>query len=342
MVCVLVAVFAGGAFVTWTAARWLIERVDVLTPDTAVIEALTRLDARAQAIATSLGATGASATDEQIAAAAGQSAVAVATIGRSAHQLSVWAVAVERQVPSDGRVEDVWACFSVAVAETQASQALAEVHHPERGCAEPGAPQALAYATARLNLYDAVSRYGEGATGLAVHPANAVVGGMRILATDVQDSMDSLVAADEPATIVLGPPDAYLYALRLTVGPGDLRRIAPVRFPANLDLATRAQAESDAKLLIDTVPGLSSDHQPPPPRPVFNRGALISLIAYEETENQLVEHTVVRVVEGGGFGAMPRKPSVLVCYAITHSAGAGSDAATTVNPEPCGYPLIVF
>jgi hypothetical protein len=169
----------------------------------------------------------------------------------------------------------------------------------------------------------------------------SVVAGVRILSSRVDGPTATIDAVDEPGTIVLGLQDSYLYGLRLTAGPSASGgpQVVPVSFPAGLDRETRVRAEDDAALLIRTAPGLAGPRSPGDAVVSLNRGPLISTVRYEALENAVTEHVAVRVTAGGGFGAIPGRPAVLVCYAIVHS-GLGAAAPDTVaSPEPCGYPL---
>ena len=320
----------------WGLARVAGRLDDVVPWSRAASEALSRLDTRAWTFAEAVQrvASGAEPTDEQLAAAAADSDLAVAGVDVTPANLSLWVVGVERDVDAHG---DVWSCFHVTIALVTDGPDRPEVRRGEHNCEGTDVAGAVRFATRWLNERDVLRALGAGlvAAPTTAPAAGTTIDGLRIVASDVDGTTATVDVAGRAGALALGAPDAYVFGLRLVAGPDGVRT-TPLRLPAQVDATIRERAEADASALVET--SVPPSYRPMPWR--ANGQELVTLIRSDARPGVVVQHLVVEVV-AGGWGARatdPAAPDVLVCYAWElHQP----DRTASLHPEPCGYPLVL-
>ncbi|MBX6752012.1 MAG: hypothetical protein IRY85_20520, partial [Micromonosporaceae bacterium] len=331
-----------------TGVRWLGTQVDRWLPDAAVTEALDRLEASAWEFARSLerAATRSQPTGAQVAAAAAEWGLAVATVGTTPTGTQLWVAGVERNVPSEGTTEDIWSCFAITIAGPGSAESGAEVERI--ACGGTDMPESVVYVGRWLDQRDAVAGLARSAAQVAdrwtAPPAGSVVDGLRIVAADGGGPTVRVDAIDEVGTVVLGAPDTYLYGARLVAGPevAGGATVAAVRLPVEVDPAIRAQAEADALRLVESTwtPSVVGSRRERVPWLDRHLGKLISIVRYEAAaDGSMTVHLAVEVVAGGRSKDNPAPSPVVVCVEAATEGTGDRTLTKSMSVEPCQYPL---
>jgi len=349
--CVVTVLVGVGVWMVGAGTRWLGEVVDRAFPDAAVSAAVERLEASAGEFARSLQrvAAGAYPTRADVAAAAAESGLAVAVVGTTPTAVQVWAVGVEREVPSEGMTEDVWSCFVINITVPSGStQSGADVERID--CRTTDANTSLVYASRWLDQRHAAAELGrllatESPAGRPVPSAGSVVDGLRVVAVDGDGTTVRADVVDEAGTVVLAAPDSYLYGVRLVAGPGAAggSTVTAVRLPVEVDPAVRAQAEAEAIGLVESVWPSS-----PPLRLDatgvrglnLDLGKLVAVVGYEATAAGLTLHLAVEVVAGGRRADNPAPSPIVVCVGVVSEGWGNRTSTRSIAVKPCGYPLV--
>lgn len=344
-VCALVVIVGAGVWAAGSTVRWLERQVDRALTDSSVLAAEDRLIEAGWEFARSLErvAERSYPTVSDIAAAAADSGLAVATLGVAPTVLRAVVVGVKRQVPSEGTVEDVWTCFDVRVPVPGGVGSGAEVE----SCRGIGSWDPLEHAARWLDQGYLAAELGrrlvaESPADGAGPSVGSVIDGLRVVAAERDGATVTVYAVDEAGTVVLGTPDAYLYGVRVVAGPGG-STVAAVSLPVELDPAIRAQAETEAIglaeavwpgaswLLLDAggVRGLDLD-----------RGKLVTVVGYEATADGLTLHLAVEVVAGGRRVDNPSPSPIVVCVDVVTEGWGNNTLTKSITVAQCPYPLI--
>ena len=350
VVCVL-AVVGAGVWVAGRTLRWLGEHGDQALLDPTVWAAVERLETSGWEFAWSLErmAARSSPTAADVAAAAAEAGLAVAVVGTTPTAVQVWAVGVERDVPSEGVTDDVWSCFAIEVAvPSGGADAGADVERID--CRTENVNTSLVYAARWLDQRHAAAQLGrrlaaEWPAGPVVPTPGSVVDGLRVVVVEDDGATVTVDVVDEAGTVVLGTPDAYLYGVRLVAGPeaSGGGAVTAVSLPVEVDPAIRAQAEAEAIGLVEAVwpeaPPLRLD-----PTGVhgliLSRGKLVAVTGYEATAAGLTLHLAVEVVAGGRRADNPSPSPIVVCVGVVTEGWGNHVSTRSIAVEPCAYPLV--